>query len=225
MDLDTFSKSDPVCHVYMRIPPAQTYTLVGKTEIIQNSLNPDFAKSFRLEYFFEKEQHMRFELYDDDESKLEHIGNVETTLGRIVGAQRQTFLEDLKIPGKNVPRGKLILRADSLKESNNEVEMKFSASGLPDKATCLCGSNDPFCVISRKIHQQEWVKVHVTDTIRGKTSPSFNRLKLPLAQLCNADVEAPLKFELYSDRENGSHVYYGEFLTCVAELQGGQRSF
>ena len=117
------------------------------------------------------------------------------------------------------------MRADSIKESNNEVEMQFSASGLPDKATCLCGSNDPFCVISRMIHHQEWVKVHVTDTIRGKTNPVFNRIKMPMAQLCNADKDAPVKFELYSERANGSHVYYGEFITCVAELQNGQRSF
>jgi hypothetical protein len=29
-------------------------------------LNPDFTKSFVLDYYFEKEQHIKFEVYDVD---------------------------------------------------------------------------------------------------------------------------------------------------------------
>uniref|UniRef100_A0A3Q2C754 Copine 8 n=1 Tax=Cyprinodon variegatus TaxID=28743 RepID=A0A3Q2C754_CYPVA len=44
LDMDTFSKSDP-----------------SKTEVIDNTLNPDFVKKFILDYFFEERQNLRFD--------------------------------------------------------------------------------------------------------------------------------------------------------------------
>ena len=38
-----------------------------------------------------------------------------------MGAKQQTLLADLKIDGSDKSRGKIIIRADSLKESNWEV--------------------------------------------------------------------------------------------------------
>lgn len=39
---------------------------MGKTEQIKNNLNPDFQTSFRMGYFFEKQQDLRFVLIDGD---------------------------------------------------------------------------------------------------------------------------------------------------------------
>jgi len=33
---------------------------MGKTEMILNNLNPDFTKTFMLDYYFEKEQIIKF---------------------------------------------------------------------------------------------------------------------------------------------------------------------
>lgn len=54
-DLDTFSKSDPEVHVFLKEARSLKYTFVGKTEMILNNLNPDFTKTFTLDFFFEKE--------------------------------------------------------------------------------------------------------------------------------------------------------------------------
>ena len=35
----------------------------GRTEVIMNNLNPDFAKSFVMDYYFEEIQKLRFEVY------------------------------------------------------------------------------------------------------------------------------------------------------------------
>ena len=86
-DLDTFSKSDPIVHVFMKDAKSSIrFTMIGKTEMILNNLNPDFAKVFIIDYFFEKEQIIRFEVYDVDNTGLEHIGNCETTISRIMCA-------------------------------------------------------------------------------------------------------------------------------------------
>lgn len=39
--------------------------------------------------------------------------------------------------GSDKPRGKLIIRADTVKESNWSVDMKISARDLPSYSVCL----------------------------------------------------------------------------------------
>lgn len=34
----------------------------GRTEVIDNTLNPDFVRKFILDYFFEERQNLRFDL-------------------------------------------------------------------------------------------------------------------------------------------------------------------
>uniref|UniRef100_A0A3B5MKU2 Uncharacterized protein n=1 Tax=Xiphophorus couchianus TaxID=32473 RepID=A0A3B5MKU2_9TELE len=55
LDMDTFSKSDP----------SKRHDF-GRTEVIDNTLNPDFVRKFMLDYFFEERQNLRFDLYDVD---------------------------------------------------------------------------------------------------------------------------------------------------------------
>jgi hypothetical protein len=55
-DLDAVSKSDPQVEVYIKDRAAPHWTLVGKTEIVNNNLNPDFSKFIECDYYFEREQ-------------------------------------------------------------------------------------------------------------------------------------------------------------------------
>ena len=127
-DLDLLSKSDPIVHVFLKDAKNKNYTMIGKTEIINNNLNPDFTKTFTIDYYFEKEQWVKFEVYDVDSMSLEHIGNCETTLSRIMTSQRQTFIQDLTLPDKpGKARGKIIVRADSVSDTNDDVILKASA--------------------------------------------------------------------------------------------------
>ncbi|KAK2502369.1 hypothetical protein MC885_006455 [Smutsia gigantea] len=49
-------------HVYSR-DGEQAF---GRTEVIDNTLNPDFVRKFIVDYFFEEKQNLRFDLYDVD---------------------------------------------------------------------------------------------------------------------------------------------------------------
>lgn len=129
VDLDTFSKSDPVVHVYIKDSKTRPYMLVGKTEVIDNNLNPDFTKHFKIDFYFEKEQWLKFDVYDVDVGGQDHIGFCETTLSRIMSAPRQTHISDLHLPnGGDKSRGKIIVRADSVAQSNDEVTFRVSAT-------------------------------------------------------------------------------------------------
>ena len=65
---DTFSFTDPFCKMYIREDkiPLPPWNLVGKTETMHDSLNPEFATPFTVKYYFEKNQLIKFEIYDHD---------------------------------------------------------------------------------------------------------------------------------------------------------------
>ena len=88
VDLDIVTVSDPEVHVYMKNSKDAKYFLIGKTEMIDNNLNPDFTTTFNLDFFFEKQQYLKFEVYDVDQKGLEHIGDCETTISKIMGSSR-----------------------------------------------------------------------------------------------------------------------------------------
>jgi hypothetical protein len=59
---------------------------LGQTEVIQDSLNPDFKKHIKLPFHFEKTQRLKFEVWDQDSpTEWEFLGSTETTLGIIMG--------------------------------------------------------------------------------------------------------------------------------------------
>ena len=53
-DLDVFSKSDPIVHMCSFNERTRSWVKMGETELINNNLNPDFKRSFEVNYSFEK---------------------------------------------------------------------------------------------------------------------------------------------------------------------------
>lgn len=107
-DLDAFSKSDPVCLVFEKVNGH--WTKIGKTEQVKNNLNPDFTTSFEVPYFFEKQQNYKFVMIDGDgDGDYDTIGEVETTMGKLMGALKQTWTANLVKNGQ-ANRGQIIVR-------------------------------------------------------------------------------------------------------------------
>ena len=63
-----------------------------------NNLNPDFTKHFTLDYFFEKEQFLKFQVYDyDSPTSSDYIGDTEFTISKLMTAPKQTVITDLHV--------------------------------------------------------------------------------------------------------------------------------
>jgi hypothetical protein len=59
-------------------------------------------------------------------------------------------MADLIKDGRAKPRGKIIVRADTVKHSTFEVQMKVAAMNLPNRTVCFCISdNNPLLEIYR----------------------------------------------------------------------------
>ena len=94
-DLDYAGKSDPVCHVYVKNDSRSEWIFVGMTEVIQDCLEPDFTTSIKSHYYFEKNQEIRFEIYDDDGSSKEEQGMITTKIATLIGSKNQTYVGKL----------------------------------------------------------------------------------------------------------------------------------
>lgn len=53
INLDVMSKSDPQVQLYESNPNNKSWYLKDSTEMIRDNLNPDFAKSIKVDYIFE----------------------------------------------------------------------------------------------------------------------------------------------------------------------------
>ncbi|XP_059557812.1 copine-5 isoform X1 [Myotis daubentonii] len=102
LDKDMFSKSDPLCVMYTQGMENKQWREFGRTEVIDNTLNPDFVRKFIVDYFFEEKQNLRFDLYDVDSkspdlSKHDFLGQAFCTLGEIVGSPGSRLEKPLTI--------------------------------------------------------------------------------------------------------------------------------
>ncbi|XP_032987380.1 copine-9 isoform X4 [Rhinolophus ferrumequinum] len=92
LDLDTFSKSDPMVVLYTQSRASQEWREFGRTEVIDNTLNPDFVRKFVLDYFFEEKQNLRFDVYNVDSKTniskpKDFLGQAFLALGEVIGGQ------------------------------------------------------------------------------------------------------------------------------------------
>lgn len=67
----------------------ENWTEIGRTETIDNNLNPNWVKHFDVAYEFHKNRRLKFEVLDEDDNQNHDlIGSCETTLLSIMMAER-----------------------------------------------------------------------------------------------------------------------------------------
>ncbi|XP_075766195.1 copine-5 isoform X1 [Pelodiscus sinensis] len=247
LDKDTFSKSDPMCVLYTQGIETKQWREFGRTEVIDNTLNPDFVRKFILDYFFEEKQNLRFDLYDVDSkspdlSKHDFLGQAFCTLGEIVGSSGSRLEKPLTmgaftlhsrtgkptpsvsnggIPGKKC--GTIILSAEELGNCRDVATMQFCANKLDKKD--FFGKSDPFLVFYRSNEDGTFTICHKTEVVKNTLNPVWQAFSIPVRALCNGDYDRTIKVEVYDWDRDGSHDFIGEFTTSYRELARGQSQF
>ncbi|XP_029429258.1 copine-5 isoform X1 [Rhinatrema bivittatum] len=247
LDKDTFSKSDPMCVLYTQGIETKQWREFGRTEVIDNTLNPDFVRKFILDYFFEEKQNLRFDLYDVDSkspdlTKHDFLGQCFCTLGEIVGSPGSRLEKPLMmgaytlhsrtgkpmpsvsnggIPGKKC--GSIILSAEELGNCRDVATMQFCANKLDKKD--FFGKSDPFMVFYRSNEDGTFTICHKTEVVKNTLNPVWQAFSIPVRALCNGDYDRTIKVEVYDWDRDGSHDFIGEFTTSYRELARGQSQF
>ncbi|XP_071174493.1 copine-8-like isoform X2 [Mytilus edulis] len=220
-DRDAFSKSDPICVLSNKDVRTNTWYEFGRTEMIKDSLNPDFVKKFMMNFMFEESQKLKFEIYDVDSpsSRLEaqdFLGRLECTLGEIVGlgGKIEKKLEGIK------GLGQITVRAEEVSSCKESATLHFNATKL-DKKDFL-GKSDPFLIFYKANEDTSWTAVHKTEVIKNTLNPTWRPFSIPLRTLCNGDYDRSIKVECYDWDSDGSHDLIGIFTTNMNMLKKGQ---
>uniref|UniRef100_A0A8C7SEK1 C2 domain-containing protein n=1 Tax=Oncorhynchus mykiss TaxID=8022 RepID=A0A8C7SEK1_ONCMY len=195
LDRDTFSKSDPICVLYTQGIANREWREFSRTEMINNTLNPDFVRKFTLDYFFEERQNLRFDLC------------VEKPL--------------IGIPGKKC--GTIKVRAEELSNCRESVMLQFCGNKLDKKD--FFGKSDPFLVFYRSNEDGSFTICHKTEVVKNTLDPVWQAFKIPVKALCNGDYDRSIKVEVYDWDRDGGHDFIGEFNTSYREMSRGQSQF
>ncbi|XP_067360358.1 copine-9-like isoform X2 [Channa argus] len=228
LDMDTFSKSDPVVVLYIQGLGTKEWREFGRTEVIDNTLNPDFVRKFVLDFFFEEKQNLRFDVYNVDtrSSNLskhkDFLGQMFCTLGEIIGSTGSRLERTLSgIPGKKC--GTIIFTAEELSNCRDIATMQFCANKLDKKD--FFGKSDPFLVFYRSNEDGTFTICHKTEVIKNNLNPVWQPFTIPVRALCNGDYDRTVKVDVYDWDRDGSHDFIGEFTTSYRELSRGQSQF
>uniref|UniRef100_A0A8C8K5H4 C2 domain-containing protein n=1 Tax=Oncorhynchus tshawytscha TaxID=74940 RepID=A0A8C8K5H4_ONCTS len=242
-----------LCVLYTQGVETKQWREFGRTEVIDNTLNPDFVRKYILDYFFEEKQNLRFDLYDVDSkspdlSKHDFLGQVFCTLGEIVGSPASRLEKPLGVStpkittifhiscccGDSLPAvanwgiagkkcGTIILSAEELGNCRDSATMQFCANKLDKKD--FFGKSDPFMVFYRSNEDGTFTICHKTEVVKNTLNPVWQSFTIPVRALCNGDFDRTIKIEVYDWDRDGSHDFIGEFTTSYRELARGQSQF
>ncbi|XP_026872573.1 copine-9 isoform X1 [Electrophorus electricus] len=228
LDMDTFSKSDPVVVLYIQGIGTKEWREYGRTEVIDNTLNPDFVRKFVLDFFFEEKQNLRFDVYNVDtrssniSKHKDFLGQTFCTLGEIIGSTGSRMERTLSgIPGKKC--GTIILAAEELSNCRDIATMQLCANKLDKKD--FFGKSDPFLVFYRSNEDGTFTICHKTEVVKNNLNPVWQPFTIPVRALCNGDYDRTVKVDVYDWDRDGSHDFIGEFTTSYRELSRGQSQF
>ncbi len=206
LNKDVLSKSDPMCVIYTQLPNSQTWQEHGRTEVIKNTLNPEFATKFLIGYRFEEFQKLKFKIYDIDGTSAildnhDFLGETECSLGQIVSSGK--FVTELHHPNFK-GKGQLCIQAEEISGSpKEEVEFQFSAQDLK------CGffsKPDPFLVVYKESNL-----IHRTTFIKNNRNPQWPKLTIPMRSLCEKNgQDAKLLLQSWNHNKTGKHKLLGE---------------
>lgn len=220
-DRDIISKSDPFAVISMLEGPH--WVEIGRTEALKDNLNPTWTKLFLVDYYFEFQQQLKVDIFDQDSSSTklsehDYIGGATFTLGQLMGAPGQSG-SFLLTRGKHTSthRGSLLVRAEEAKNSAEVARLRLSGSSLANMDG-MFSKSDPYLVISRlREDNTTWTQVHKTEVIDNNLNPNWRAFELPMQQLCNGDHRRPLLLQVYDEDSTKSELI-GQVQTCVEEL-------
>uniref|UniRef100_A0AAQ5ZUW1 C2 domain-containing protein n=1 Tax=Amphiprion ocellaris TaxID=80972 RepID=A0AAQ5ZUW1_AMPOC len=200
----------------------------GRTEVIDNTRNPDFVRKFVLDFFFEEKQNLRFDVYNVDSrscniSKHDFLGQTFCTLGEIIGSTGGRLERTLSgIPGKKC--GVIIFAAEELSNCRDIATMQLCANKLDKKD--FFGKSDPFLVFYRSNEDGTFTICHKTEVIKNTLNPVWQPFTIPVRALCNGDYDRSENI-LHNSvmHTNRDHDFIGEFTTSYRELSRGQNQF
>lgn len=218
-NMDVLSKSDPYCIVKMKETWQDRFYEIGRTEQINDNLNPEWVKKFLINYNFETVQKMKFEVWDQDPDDNDFLGEFETTLADIVASSTGRQFAGKLRQHSGSSRGEIIIVTEEVSACKQSIEMQFRAKDL--LKMCWIVRNDPYLVISRSNEDGSHSVVAKSEVKDSTQNPVWNIMKLTARRICNGDYDRSISICVYDKRSNGDDKLIGSCHTSMRILSKG----
>ncbi|CAH1423098.1 unnamed protein product [Lactuca virosa] len=231
-DRDVLSKSDPMAVIYTKGRDGSLQE-IGRTEVVLNSLTPQWIKKVIITYHFEMVQTLVFRVYDVDTQfhgleekmlKLEEqqlLGEGTCLLSEIVTRQNRTLPIDLmkKVESTSSTRpmklGQLTVHAEECAVSKTTTELVFRCMDLENKERF--SKSDPFLVISKCVESGHAVPICKTEVMQNDLNPMWKPVSISISQV--GSKETPLIIECFDFNSNGRHELLGKVQKSLVQLE------
>ncbi|XP_065287258.2 copine-8-like isoform X3 [Dermacentor albipictus] len=190
---DVFSKSDPMCVLFMRTCNTDQWWEVGRTEMIRDCLDPDFVTKFIVDYYFEERQQLMF---------------------KVISLAKLTARWEKSLPTK-APKS-----SSRCRDSQATVAPSYWQGKKLDKKDWF-GKSDPFLEFYRVSEDNSYTAVFRTEVVKRQLNPTWRPFTIQMQQLSGGDQDRTIRVACYDWDLGGGHDLIGEFHTNVRTLSEG----
>jgi len=215
----SFGTSDPYAVVtHVSTQAGMKPEVIGKTETIANSLSPNWASVFTIDFELGVPLIVAVQVYDQvRKGSNKPMGSATFDIGECLGARGNTKAKKFKNGGtvflhvaQSQGAGLLRLQMKGIKLTNVEGFMKKS---------------DPFFELSCKRDSAgglTWDNVFRSKVIHDSLDPNWETAVVPLSSLCQGDLDKPILVTVFDFESSGKHVPMGQFETSVKGLKSAE---
>lgn len=221
-DVEIINKSDPYIEVFEK--RSGSWSLIGKTEVIWDSLDPEFSTCIELDYLFEVETTLNFKIFDMNldrngrEVQGEFLGQSEYSLSQIVGNKGHWLMKKLHDDQSKLTNGHIFVRADEVNENSNTLaSIVFEGVNLNVRTGCF-QSLRPMFILYRMMEADNHQKVYTSEVSKGK-NPKWKEVSKNVRELASGVLIKPLIFELIDYSRFGKHKSLGRFNFTLNEIK------
>ena len=189
--------------------------IIGKTEVIKNSLDPDWTTTLRIDYELGEPANLLVKIFDEN-SKGENVpmGSAIFDVGHILGSKGSSKAKKMKDD-----KGTLFVR---LEKAMGCGTFKLKMSGVDLKnLDGFFNKSDPFYEFAKKdlgLRGTEWNVVYRSSYVKNDLNPNWDEQNMDLAILCGGNLDEPLVLRVYDHEGSGTHELMGQIETSVNGL-------
>jgi hypothetical protein len=214
--------SDPFAVVtILATTPGVKATVLGKTEVIKNTLSPNWVQVFVLDYDLGTPLKVAVSIFDQvKRGDNKAMGSAVFEIGEVLGARGSTKAKTLPNHGGSI-------FAQVRKQQGSGV-LRLGLKGIKlTNREGMFSKSDPFFELSRRIDSAgglTWDNVFRSEFIKNNLNPTWNDAVIDLSVLNGGDLNLPIKVSVFDYESDGKHDNMGSFESSVVGFQDAART-
>jgi hypothetical protein len=189
--------------------------VLGRTEIIKNSLSPHWVKVFNVDYELGVPTKIAVNIFVEvSKGENKSMGAAVFDIGELLGARGNTKAKILK-------NGGTLFAHVRKSEGSGLLRLKMKGTKLKN-VEGMFGKSDPLFVLSRKQDSAgglTWDNIFRSSVVKNNLNPEWDGAIIELTTLCDGDLDRPILVSVFDHESRGKHVPMGQFEASVSALQ------